>query len=40
MKGDYFIKRQIFIKYLLSYKNLKEIVAEREVKVDHTTIKR
>ena len=27
-----------YSKYPLSYKNLKEMMAEREVKVDHTTI--
>jgi transposase-like protein len=29
-----------YLKCLLSYKNLKEMMAEREVKVDHTTIMR
>jgi len=29
-----------FLKYALSYRNLKEMMAEREVKVDHTTIMR
>ena len=29
-----------YLKYALSYRNLKEMMAEREVKVDHTTIMR
>jgi IS6 family transposase len=29
-----------YLKCLLSYKNLKEMMTEREVKVDHTTIMR
>jgi transposase, IS6 family len=28
------------LKYALSYRNLKEMMAERRVKVDHTTIMR
>ena len=29
-----------YLKYALSYKNLEEMMAERGVKVDHTTIMR
>ena len=29
-----------YLKYALSYKNLEEIMAERGIKVDHTTIMR
>jgi len=29
-----------YLKYALSYRNLKEMMAERGVKVDHTTIMR
>ncbi len=29
-----------YLKYPLSYKNLEEIMAERGIKVDHTTIMR
>jgi transposase, IS6 family len=29
-----------YLKYALSYRNLKEMIAERRVKVDHTTIMR
>ena len=29
-----------YLKYALSYRNLEEIMAEREIKVDHTTIMR
>src|SRR5208283_794268 len=29
-----------YLKYPLSYRNLKEMMAEREIKVDHTTIMR
>ena len=44
LNGKYFVGEILFqtvgwyLKYALSYRNLEEIMAERGVKVDHTTI--
>jgi transposase, IS6 family len=31
---------RLYLKYVLSYRNLKEMMAERGIKFDHTTIMR
>jgi transposase, IS6 family len=40
MRRNYFIKRKMVLKNTLSYRNLKEMMAERGINVDHPTIMR